>query len=71
MISTLSKPVENLGKVWENSRAGKRSPRFSPGYEGTENMFYFLFFYVVDYKRFDECNEDYESKDDVVGDHSG
>ena len=20
----------------------KRSPRFSPGYEGTENMFYFL-----------------------------
>ena len=54
------KPVENLGKVCENSGAGenprlglgvftdllwnspKRSSWFSPGYEGTENMFYFL-----------------------------
>ena len=24
------------------SNSPKRSPRFSPGYEGTENMFYFL-----------------------------
>ena len=24
------------------SNSVKRSPRFSPGYEGTENMFYFL-----------------------------
>ena len=48
-------PVENVGKVCENSRAGenrvftdlhsnspKRSPRFSPDYEGTESTFYFL-----------------------------
>ena len=37
MFSVPPSPVENLGKVCENSRA-----RFSPGYEGTENMFYFL-----------------------------
>ena len=60
MLSVTPLPVENLGKVCENSRAGenprlhlgvftdlllnspKCSPRFSPGYEGTENMFYFL-----------------------------
>ena len=45
---------ENLGNVCENSWAAswvvtdvlsnshKHLPRFSPGYEGTENMFYFL-----------------------------
>ena len=57
MLSVPPWPVENLGKVCENSRAGenlrlrlvfslicfpKRLPRFSPGYEGMENMFYFL-----------------------------
>ena len=57
MFSVPSQPGENLGKVCEDSRASetasrvftdqllnspKRLPRFSPGYEGTENMFYFL-----------------------------
>ena len=53
MLSVPSQPDENLGKVCENSTASrvftdllsnfpKRSPRLSPGYEGTGNMFYFL-----------------------------
>ena len=61
MLSVPPKPVENPGKVCENSRAGenprlrlgfsrifsgsnspKHLPLFSPGYEGTENMFYLL-----------------------------
>ena len=52
MLSVSPLAVENLGKVCENSRAGeitdllsnspKRSPRFSPGYEGTENKFYHI-----------------------------
>ena len=49
MFSIPSQPDENLGKVCENSSTAdllqnspKRSPRFSPGYESTENMFYFL-----------------------------
>ena len=56
MFSVPSQPVENLGKVCENSRAVK-NPRLRLGfslicsrilpnvrldYEGTENMFYFL-----------------------------
>ena len=53
-MSVPSWAVENLCKVCENSRAGvsrvvtdllsnscNRS-RFSPGYEGTDNVFYFL-----------------------------
>ena len=83
MFSVPSQPDKNLGKVYENSRAGenprlytsrvftdllstasrvftdllstaswvftdllsnspKRSPRFLPGYEGTEKFFHFL-----------------------------
>ena len=50
MFSVPSMPGENLCKVSQNSRvftdlllnSPKRSPRFSPGYDGMENMFYFL-----------------------------
>ena len=44
--------VKNEANVWENSRRSRgfpparefsqTLPRFSPGYEGTENMFYFV-----------------------------
>ena len=57
MLSVLPLPVENLGKVFENSRAGENPRRNWSAleffqtfasvftrlwYEGTENMFYFL-----------------------------
>ena len=37
--------VKTRTNVWDNSRIliDKRSPRFSPSYEGTENMFYFFY----------------------------
>ena len=52
-VENLGKVCENF-RADENARLGvgfsadmhsnspKRPPRFSPGYEGTENMFYFL-----------------------------
>ena len=56
MFSMPLQPGENLGKVYENSRAGENpsttfrvftdlpsnSSRLSPGCKSTENMFYFL-----------------------------
>ena len=53
MLSVSPQPVENLGKVCENSRAGELIcsrilPNvrlgFDQGYEGTENMFYLIQF---------------------------
>ena len=46
MFPVASNSGENLSKVCENSdllsNSPKRSSQFSPSYEGTQNMFYFL-----------------------------
>ena len=49
--------VKNEANVWENSRRSRgfpparefsqTLPRFSPGYEGTENMFYFFYKIII------------------------
>ena len=51
MFSVPSQTCENRANVWEKSREDQflparelpqTFPRFSPGYEGTENIFYFF-----------------------------
>ena len=45
--------MKTEANVWENSRADQCKPetqtllRFSPGYEGTDNMFYFFYKIIV------------------------
>ena len=58
MCSVSSEPGEKL-KPWTVSRAftdllsnsPKRSPRFSPAYEGKDNMFYFLIVATLMYQK--------------------
>ena len=66
--SCLHSLVKTLANVWENSRAdqwkpenwasefSQTLPRFSPGYEGTYNMFYF--FYEINIFRPNKEKED-------------
>ena len=63
--------MKTEAKVWENSRAAIRFsparefsqtlPRFSPGYEGTENVFYF-FYKIIIFRLTKEKDDIYEAR---------